>query len=573
MLSVVTDGLSVLYIYKEAIIAFFITVFGVGFFSTGVIVHRQVDVRIRILASFSVGSILLCLISFVSIILFHFWGLPLRFGGHALLLFSIFVLLKGFWSGEFKKTYTVRAFAMAIALFFLLLARLAFLKHILLPPYSDSPIHYQIASGFLHPEAGSVSKLSLQTIFSNYYHFGFHSLVVWLTAITELEPAKMISLVAQLFLVMAPISIAFLTYALTHDGNGALFAGLLTAVGWLMPAFAVNWGKFPALTSIAIMPVVASLPLLLLHNRFEKAKVLSYGLIILIGITFVHTRIVIGLFLIFASFFVIKKLQLQDEFGFFQSIRFTLLVVISLWPLSHILVDFYNKVPILIMLLILMPFAFQAYPAVATGIFVFLSGLSLVTLIPNLLSVGGQAFLDRQFLAMILYVPLSLMGGVGFGGLVKKLGARLVLKWAVVIAFVGFIVANITPESFYPDQCCNYFKDNDRLAFEWIQKNSSSHTLYFISTFNDNNKVDGTDAGVWISPLTKIATNKLPFNTKWNSVGLLDEVCSFGIKDAYIYVGGREFSFDNNQLSHLAWTSPVFRAGEVVIYKISNCPL
>src|SRR5258706_1893370 len=572
MLSIVSDGLSVLYMYKEAIAAFFITVFGVGFFSTGIIMRREIDVKIRMLASFGVGSILLCLISFAFIVLSYFFGFPLQLGSYAIFLFAIFVLLKGFLSGEFKRVYTVRTFAMAVAFFFLLLARLAFLKYILLPSYSDSPIHYQIVSEFLHPEAGSFSKLSLQTIFSNYYHFGFHSLVVWLTSITGFEPVKMISLIGQLFLVITTISISFLIYVFTNDNNGAAFAGLLTAVGWLMPAFAVNWGKFPALASMAIMPVVVSLPLLL-DNKLQRAKIIFYGSIPLIGIAFVHTRIVICLLLIFVSFLVIKKLQLKEEFGFFQAVRFTLLFVISLWPLSHLLIDFYNKTPILIMLLILMPFAFQVYPSISTAIFVFLLGISLVTLVPNLFSAGSQALLDRQFLAIMLYAPLSLMGGLGFGGLVKKLEARFILKWAVGIALVGCVVANIMTLSFYPDSCCNYFKENDRLAFEWIKKNSSLHTLYFISTVNDNSKIHGTDAGIWISPLMKIATNKLPFNTTWNSTGTLSEICSSRIKDAYIYMGGRETSFDNNQLSHLAWVSPVFQDRKVVIYKVSDCTL
>ena len=571
MLSVIADGLSVLYIYKEAIVVFFVTVFGIGFFSTGIVVDRAIDIKIRLLASFCVGSILLCLISFGFIVLFHYFGFPLKFGSYVLLLFAIFILVKGFLSGEFRQAYTLHTLATAVAFFFLLLARLAFLKHSILPPYSDSPIHYQIVSEFLDPKMSSVSKLSLQTIFRNYYHYGFHSLVVWLTSITEFDAAKMISLVGQLFLVIAPLSISFLIYALTHDGNGAMFAGLLTAVGWLMPAFAVNWGKFPALASVAMLPVAVSLPLLLFDRRLDRTRVVSYGLILLMGIVFVHTRTVICLLLIFADVFIVSKLRIENKFGFFQSTRFTLLFVISLWPLSHLLIDFYNKAPILIILLILMPFAFQTYPAISIGDFVFLSGISLITFIPNLLSVGGQALLDRQFLEIMLYVPLSLMGGLGFGGLVKKLETHLALKWIVVAVLIGCVLANITPLSFYPDSCCNYFKENDRLAFEWIRDNSSSHTLFFISTINDGSKTYGTDAGIWITPLQKIATNKLPFNTQWNSIVLLNEICSSSTKDTYIYMGGRENSFDNNQLSQSAWVSPVFRAGEVVIYKISDC--
>jgi hypothetical protein len=205
------------------------------------------------------------------------------------------------------------------------------------------------------------------------------------------------------------------------------------------------------------------------------------------------------------------------------------------------------------------------------GGLIFLSGLSLAMLIPNLFDVGGRTLLDRQFLAIILYVPLSLMGGLGFGGLIKKLGSNIVLQSAVSIVLVACVFINLTPQAFLPDQCCNYFYESDRLAFQWIQENSSSHTLFFISTLNDSDRAYGTDAGIWISPLTKISTNKLLFNVNWNSINLFDEICPSDRGEAYIYMGGRDTSFDDNQLLQQQWITPAFQAGGVVIYRISNC--
>jgi len=184
-----------------------------------------------LLAGFSVGSVILCVISYVLVLLSHFWPFILRPGSFAILFFALFVLLKGFWLGEIKIAYDIRVAIGVIVLFLLLLIRLAFLKHIILPPYSDSPIHYQIVLGLLHPEVSINSKLSLETLFSNYYHFGFHSLVTWLASITEIEPGITISLLGQLFLVILPLSILFLTYVITGNANGAVFAGLLA--GWV----------------------------------------------------------------------------------------------------------------------------------------------------------------------------------------------------------------------------------------------------------------------------------------------------------------------------------------------------
>ena len=570
MLSIISDGFYIFHEYWEIVLAFLITIIGIGFYSTGIVLKRAPNLRLRILASLGVGSILLGLISFALIVASRFWGRTLQFGSYGILIFAVFFLIKEIWAGNFEGIFSFRAFALAVAMFFLLLARLAFLKHILLPPYSDSPIHYQVVSGFLHPEVGSSSKLSIQTLFSDYYHFGFHSLAAWLSSISGIDPAASISLLGQLFLVIAPVSMLFLVYALTNNLDGALFAGFLTALGWTMPAFAVNWGKFPALASIALAPFIMALPVWL-KDGLKKTGVLVYALILLAGITFIHTRIIICVFFAYIGFIVIDRLQIREEFDFFRSFRFTLLFLLFLWPFFRTLVDFYNSTPVLIVLLILIPFAFQAYSAVSTGVLIFLSGLSLSALIPNLLGIGGDTLLDRQFLAMILYIPLAFMGGLGFGGLVRKLGRNTIPHRAVVIILIGIFFVGFSPRSYYPDQCCNYFNKDDGLAFNWIRDNSSSHSLYFISTFSDGERAYGTDAGVWILSLTRTPTNKLPFDINWTSPNLFNEICPSEMGEAYIYKGGGISSFDNETLSRLEWVAPVFQAGEVIIYKISSC--
>ena len=145
------------------------------------------------------------------------------------------------------------------------------------------------------------------------------------------------------------------------------------------------------------------------------------------------------------------------------------------------------------------------------------------------------------------------------------------LKNAGMFALMASVFISITPRSFYPDRCCNYFDVSDELAFQWIQDNSSMHTLYYISSIFDDGRAYGTDAGVWIFPLKKIATNKLSFNTNWDSANVFATICPSETGEVFIYGGGREFSFDDAQLTRLKWASPVFRSGDVVIYEVSNC--
>jgi hypothetical protein len=246
--------------------------------------------------------------------------------------------------------------------------------------------------GFLYPDASGGSKLSLGNIFNDYYHFEFHSIATWLTSLTSFSPENVISLLGQMFLVVAPVSVILLTHVLTKNINGALFAGLLAATGWLMPAFSVNWGKFPALASLAVL---------------------------------------------------LRRLR------------------------------------------------FHGY---------FLQGRTI-----------------------------------------------------------------------YPDKCCDYVKEGDRLAFQWIQKNASEHTLFLISTFDSSRTVLDTDAGIWLDPLLGRHTNKLPFTLDWESSEEIGKICNTDAAEIYVYMGGRPYSFANAKLAQGQWTKPVFTAGRTIIYQVSGC--
>ena len=89
MLSIMLDGISIMNAYLEGIVIFFITVFGLGFFIIKHVTNDEVDSGIKLLASFSVGSIVLCIISYILILAAHFLPFLLRPGGFAVLFFGL----------------------------------------------------------------------------------------------------------------------------------------------------------------------------------------------------------------------------------------------------------------------------------------------------------------------------------------------------------------------------------------------------------------------------------------------------------------------------------------------------
>lgn len=299
---------------------------------------------------------------------------------------------------------------------------------------------------------------------------------------------------------------------------------------------------------------------------------LFYGLVLLAGTSLLHTRIIICVLLAVASWFLSKKLQVTDELGFFQSIRLSALFIISLWPVHQLITDFYGGIPTAIAFIILLPFAFQAYPRLSVGIFFYIFGSWLIALAPTLLAENSQTLLDRQFLEIMLFIPFSIMGGMGFVGLIRKPQTNSIARRLVILAPIGCVIFSfLQGQSLHPDPCCVYFKEGDQLAFQWISKHTSADSLFIISTFNDNEKIVGTDAGIWIYPLLGRNTNRLRFDTNWDSMEEMEKICLFSEKDIYIYTGGGNYSFNDSQLASGKWARPVFKAGQTVIYKPTGC--
>src|SRR5436190_12734083 len=123
-----------------------------------------------------------------------------------------------------------------------------------------------------------------------------------------------------------------------------------------MPAFAVNWGKYPALVALATIPTVIAVLILWLRMDNKRLITFIWGGTFLLGVALMHTRIIICVLLIGVCWILMTRLHIDEKFGLFESVRYSLFYIISVWPLVGVLVDYYNEISVLIVLIILMPF-------------------------------------------------------------------------------------------------------------------------------------------------------------------------------------------------------------------------
>ncbi len=175
----------------------------------------------------------------------------------------------------------------------LMVLRLAFVRDLVLPPYFDSATHYGLIRAVLRWAEATNSGRGLLLPVTPYYHLGYHIVMGGIAAVAQLDIGALMLVSGQLILSLMPLAL----YAPAHRLSGSALAGAvavtLGAAGWYMPAFAANWGKYPAL--LAVLSTIGALIFGLL--AFQSAtdgqarrRFLFMSIVLTVTTGFLHTR-------------------------------------------------------------------------------------------------------------------------------------------------------------------------------------------------------------------------------------------------------------------------------------------
>jgi hypothetical protein len=575
-LKLLVDGWSILILYKEGILVFFITMLGLGswgfnyFFKPD---HR--DLFLQTITILSLGSLLLTWVSLVLMLLGRLWIPILTIASILLPLACLIYLL---WISWRKRAPSIdRSNIPAVigfgSLFFVyLLVRLAFLKDIILPPYDDSPDHFLIVRDLLNPADPNRSIFhTLSNITENYYHIGFHSIAAWLTSASHMDPAMSMSLLGQVFIFISSLSILYLTFVMTGNLSAGFVAAGFAAVAWKMPGFAANWGKYPAIMGLELLPAWLGLLSFPSSDLKKKSMSIAFPILIVLGLSLIHTRLIICLIIIGISYFFSSHVNIKR-----LSTALQLVIVIG----ATLLIPFLFLKPVLVFYsnnyylafgisALLLPFASLKYPQHMISISLSMLGIWFASRVPVFFGLYGTNWLDAPFVEILLYIPFSLVAGLGYSGLWDKLKNYPVMKKLSLIVPAIILISGFSSlKSFYPDDCCNYVTRSDLNAIKWIKEDTEVDSVVWIAGFKPRNYMIGTDAGVWVFALTGRNVNKLPYDFDWNSSSVLTRICQRGYRDVYFYKGAMPFSFGDPNLSTNRLFEAVYRSGSIIIYRI-----
>jgi hypothetical protein len=508
------------------------------------------------------------------------WGAFLPAQAGAFLSLIITAILAGVFILQARKALMPGSKAILSILIVLfgafLFLRLAFVSEVIIPLYFDSAQHYLIIKTLIASLASDAIP-ALGSPAGAYYHTGFHLLTAWTVSTWRADVIDAILILGQIIVAAIPFSMFPIIKQETQSNSAALFAVLLAAFGWYMPAYAANWGKYPALTSLPLITFVLSLGYLSLRHKDVLSGRKSLGLIAILFLGFLitilfHSRSFI-VFGIFALAWVIvtgwERLSQPLRFVSFFAVLIGMALVIMFLRTKDVfglLFDPYWVKGLIVtaVVLFLGIFAQWRYPKLAFAsllvILLFFGGLLVPVNVPGY---GTLTLLDRPFVEMILYLPLSFLGGAGLAGLERSL-QDLLARWPARrfwpvgylsgLFLILLLVNTFATYNFYPADCCSIVGRDDLVAIDWIDKNLPSEARILISSTELRVLVSdspqgaaGGDAGIWITPLTSRVTLPFPYQSDFSQQAIFDTLCQQ--RAEYLYVGDIGATFNNGLLA------------------------
>jgi hypothetical protein len=535
---------------------------------------------------------------FMASVLWLAWRFFQRLEGSALIVLlliaalAIIIVLR-ISKGLLQDSKTILFILVALFSLFIFL-RLAFVSKAAVPLYFDSAQHYLIIKNLLGNPASTWSPAA-------YYHIGFHIVAAFIASALHADIIDIMLVLGQMILAVIPLSVFFLIRHETQSSPAGIFAVLLAAFGWYMPAHAMDWGKYPALTSLALITFAVSLAYLYIRHgkKLSSGKYLSLIGILLSGMAIsglTHSRSLIIFGIVSLAWIVVTmwpKLPKLSQMIFFSAVILGIIAEIIFIRAKDVLgplFDPYINKGLLItgVVLFLSIFAQWAYPKLAFSIIlsIFLLLGSLFVPVQGLPGYIDLTLLDRPFVEMILFLPFSFLGGLGLAGLERilqraqvRLGNIAFLSGKYIgVFFVALLFINASFNyEVYPSGCCSIVGRDDLVALDWMDKNlpsearilTSSTELRVLATESFQGSAGG-DAGAWINPLTDRVTLPMPYFSDFSQQPTLEILCN--MQANYIYVGETGLTFDDAKITpHPDWYKALLSMPKVKVYQVIGC--
>ncbi|OGR95919.1 MAG: hypothetical protein A2V88_15815 [Elusimicrobia bacterium RBG_16_66_12] len=464
----------------------------------------------------------------------------------------------------------VRAVGFLFGLVLLGLLNLSFASETALPPHFDSMLHFSLVTDLLAPERVPIAANTVADLFAGYYHLGFHGMAAWILSLSGGFTPISLAVLGQLLQTALLACVYLLVYLAVRDARAALGAFVLAAIGWSMPAYASNWAKYPALLGLAVFATGAGVAIVALNARGAR----RYGLSVVVGLMaigagLVHTR-TLFLFAAFAfsvwlahclytlldspTVFVRRILPIGVILG---TLLAALLIPYPgyLDPVQRSLATLVEGQGLVSTLLVLglAPFAYRAHRRAAVTAMLFAITIMVLQLLPP---DGSYPFplVDEPMAKMVLFVPMSCLGGLGLAGLASSIRSatypstvRSIFAGIIVCLGVAYLARSLAVRDYAPGECCLMAHEDDLTIALAASSRLSPESLTLVpGVAGEDAGPRPIDGGAWLFPLARRRTMVGRADADLRSSAEHARLCAEGV--THLYVGGSPLSYSRTLL-------------------------
>jgi len=142
-------------------------------------------------------------------------------------------------------------------------------NQLIFPSFTDSITHYRYIKHFLdwRDEGLSTWEFISQLRF---YHYGFHLIATEIQNLTGYAITDIMLTIGTWLIVLAPFTLALPLEQLGVTTENRRWAILLIGLVFVFPGFALNWGKYPAILSVVLLPMPLSLILRIYKQPYKE---------------------------------------------------------------------------------------------------------------------------------------------------------------------------------------------------------------------------------------------------------------------------------------------------------------
>ena len=490
------------------------------------------------------------------------------------------------------------------------------------PAWVDSVHHVLVVQKILDAK-GIPATLAPELPIQFTYHFGFHIITAFWSAITNLKPVDSVLWLGQVLNALIALGIYRVAKQYWKDTRIAIFAAFLVAFAFQMPGYYLTWGRYTLITGLLVMlPAIGtSIEIVNYHFRWEvffRLIIFTTGLAMIYYMALLFFGMFVGCLVLAKSFSLfwqkansrktdakrIINLCLASLLGIIFALPWLLRMLDDQISIAAVNIsipnwnDFKNSMQYIWYLLgpkhnywlfgISFLGLFFAWFQKKDRSLVLWATLMVLLSVPWGLKLGP---FRPDHMAIVLFIPASWLLANGWINFVDRLFSRIKKKFSNLIILAtaipiliwgGWQTRNILNSvTILADQ-------SDRLAMEWIEKNVPQDARFFANTTTwQFNTYRGVDGGYWITPMLKrfslampslYAFGKTEQKEEWkrwiseaSSINTCDNAFNALVKSAkldYIYLHERKGSLQPEALENCKNVVPVYIYDGVWIYQI-----